>query len=129
MNRGGQTRVNRVKPTDPHGLVRSGRVATGGAGPAGSPLRFRKNNTINSKVQRTERIERHGVSWLTFSKWRKLFFSTLKVLGKLKLLQMEQGDETMARMTSSRQGSVQQHRSCNRWRYSIDGDVVMVCEL
>ncbi|WJX19668.1 hypothetical protein P8452_09322 [Trifolium repens] len=71
------------------------------------------------------RIERHGVSWLTFSKWRKLFFSTLKVLSKLKLLQMEQGDETMARMTSSRQGSVQQHRSCNRWRYSIDGDVVM----
>ncbi|WJX19667.1 hypothetical protein P8452_09322 [Trifolium repens] len=64
------------------------------------------------------RIERHGVSWLTFSKWRKLFFSTLKVLSKLKLLQMEQGDETMARMTSSRQGSVQQHRSNgNRKRF------------
>ncbi|WJX68494.1 hypothetical protein P8452_52857 [Trifolium repens] len=52
---------------------------------------------INLKVKRTERIERHGVSWLTFS--------------KLKLLQMEQGDETMARMTSARQGYVQQHRS------------------
>jgi hypothetical protein len=38
------------------------------------------------------------------------FFFGFGVLGKLKLLQMEQGDETMARMTSARQGSLQQHR-------------------
>ncbi|KAK2456431.1 hypothetical protein QL285_003798 [Trifolium repens] len=39
------------------------------------------------------------------------FFYGFGVLVKLNLLHMEQGDETMARMTSARQGSVQQHRS------------------
>ncbi|WJX41118.1 hypothetical protein P8452_28521 [Trifolium repens] len=68
----------------------------GGTGPAVIKCGLGRRTWINSKVK-TERIERHGVSWLTFS--------------KLKLLQMEQGDETMARMTSARQGSVQQHRS------------------
>ncbi|WJX82270.1 hypothetical protein P8452_75315 [Trifolium repens] len=55
----------------------------------------------------TSQIDKLEVSGGNF----RFDFSTLKVLGKLKLLQMEQGDETMARMTSARQGSVQQHRS------------------
>jgi hypothetical protein len=48
MDRGGQNRTNRLKPTDPCDYVWSGQVVSVGTGPAGLALRFRQYYRVGS---------------------------------------------------------------------------------
>jgi hypothetical protein len=57
--RGGQTRENRLKSTDPCGSVRAGRVVSGGTGPAGRRLQFLQHDRVGSGCLHSTRANRN----------------------------------------------------------------------